>query len=241
MAYIGFDIENRLHNTAFTFDSYTSDGVTSIYALSVPKPLTSRAILVSFDGLTQQPELDYTLDGESNLKIINVPVIHTQMQILHLTRPVQLHTIPDKSISSSKFVGDLQTPGDLVVGGKLTILGSGEEEVSTVFPALSVQASTILINADESGSGVAVGSAGITIDRGQLPDKSFVWDDTVDKWSTEGETLLATVDGSATLNVLKAGDTMTGELTLSGDPTGEDSAATKSYVDRQALVSSLLF
>ena len=86
MAYIGFDIENRLHNTAFTFDSYTSDGVTSIYALSVPKPLTSRAILVSFDGLTQQPELDYTLDGESNLKIINVPVIHTQMQILHLTR-----------------------------------------------------------------------------------------------------------------------------------------------------------
>ena len=241
MAYIGFDIENRLHNTAFTFDSYTSDGVTSIYALSVPKPLTSRAILVSFDGLTQQPELDYTLDGESNLKIINVPVIHTQMQILHLTRPVQLHTIADKSISSSKFVGDLQTPGDLVVGGKLTILGSGEEEVSTVFPALSVQASTILINADESGSGVAVGSAGIKIDRGQLPDKSFVWDDTVDKWSTEGETLLATVDGSATLNVLKAGDTMTGELTLSGDPTGEDSAATKSYVDRQALVSSLLF
>ena len=241
MAYIGFDIENRLHNTAFTFDSYTSDGFTSIYALSVPKPLTSRAILVSFDGLTQQPELDYTLDGESNLKIINVPVIHTQMQILHLTRPVQLHTIPDKSISSSKFVGDLQTPGDLIVGGKLTILGSGEEEVSTVFPALSVQASTILINADESGSGVAVGSAGIKIDRGQLPDKSFVWDDTVDKWSTEGETLLATGDGSATLNVLKAGDTMTGELTLSGDPTGEDSAATKSYVDRQALVSSLLF
>ena len=241
MAYIGFDIENRLHNTAFTFDSYTSDGVTSIYALSVPKPLTSRAILVSFAGLTQQPELDYTLDGESNLKIINVPANTTQIQILHLTRPVQLHTIPDKSISSSKFIGDLQTPGDLIVGGKLTILGGDEDSVSTILPALSVQASTILINADESGSGVAVGSAGIKIDRGQLPDKSFVWDDTVDKWSTEGETLLATVDGSATLNVLKAGDTMTGELTLSGAPTGEDSAATKSYVDRQALVSSLLF
>ena len=245
MAYIGFDIENRLHNTAFTFDSYTSDGVTSIYALSVPKPLTSRAVLVSFDGLTQQPELDYTLDGESNLKIINIPVNTTQIQILHLTRPVQLHTIPDKSISSSKFVGDLQTPGDLIVGGKLTILGGDEESVSTVLPALSVQASTILINADESGSGVALGTAGIKIDRGLLADKSFVWDDTVDKWSTEGETLLAsvegTVTGSATLNVLKAGDTMTGELTLSGDPTLEDSAATKSYVDRKAFVSALIF
>jgi len=245
MAYIGFDIENRLHNTAFTFDSYTSDGVTSIYALSVPKPLTSRAVLVSFDGLTQQPELDYTLDGESNLKIINIPATTTQIQILHLTRPVQLHTIPDKSISSSKFVGDLQTPGDLIVGGKLTILGGDEESVSTVLPALSVQASTILINADESGSGVALGTAGIKIDRGLLADKSFVWDDTVDKWSTEGETLLAsvegTVTGSATLNVLKAGDTMTGELTLSGDPTLEDSAATKSYVDRKALVSALIF
>ena len=144
MAYIGFDVENRLHNTAFTFDSYTSDGVTSIYALSVPKPLTSRAILVSFDGLTQQPELDYTLDGDSNLKILNVPANTTQIQILHLTRPVQLHTIPDKSISSSKFVGDLQTPGNLIVGCKLTILGGEEESVSTVFPALSVQASTIL-------------------------------------------------------------------------------------------------
>jgi len=75
MSYIGFDVENRLHNTAFTFDSYTSDGVTSIYALSVPKPLTSRAILVNFNGLTQQPELDYTLDEDSNLKILNVQVL----------------------------------------------------------------------------------------------------------------------------------------------------------------------
>jgi len=139
----------------------------------------------------------------------------------------------------------LQTPGDLVVGGKLTILGGGEDSVSTVLPALSVQASTILINADESGSGVALGTAGIKIDRGLLADKSFVWDDTVDKWSTQGETLLApvegTVTGSATLNVLKAGDTMTGELTLSGDPTLEASAASKSYVDRKALVSALIF
>ena len=129
----------------------------------------------------------------------------------------------------------------MIVGGKLTILGGDEDSVSTILPALSVQASTILINADESGSGVTLGTAGIKIDRGQLADKSFVWDDTVDKWSTEGETLLATVDGSATLNVLKAGDTMTGELTLSGDPTLDGSAASKSYVDRKALVSALIF
>ena len=90
MAYIGFDIENRLHNTAFTFDSYTSDGVTSIYALSVPKPLTSRAVLVSFDGLTQQPELDYTLDGESNLKIINIPATNciSKYELLNLIKRI---------------------------------------------------------------------------------------------------------------------------------------------------------
>ena len=34
---------------------------------------------------------------------------------------------------------------------------------------------------------------------------------------------------------------MPGELTLSGDPTQEDSAASKSYVDRKALVNALLF
>jgi len=247
MAYIGFDVENRLHNTAFTFDSYTSDGVTSIYALSVPKPLTSRAILVNFNGLTQQPELDYTLNEDSNLKILNVPASTTQIQILHLTRPVQLHTIPDKSISTSKLTGDLQTPGNLVVSGTLQILGGQDQTVSNVFSSLSVQSNTLTVNSNEQGAGVdgGSGSAGFTVERGTETDKSFLWDDSTDKWTTGGETILTNIEGAVTgaasSNVLKVGDTMTGALTLSGDPTQDDHAANKAYVDRKALVNALLF
>lgn len=248
MAYIGFDVENRLHNTAFTFDSYTSDGVTSIYALSVPKPLTSRAVLVNFNGLTQQPELDYTLDSESNLKIINVPANTTQIQILHLTRPVQLHTIPDKSISTSKLVGDIQTPGNLVVSGTLQILGQVAQGVTNVFTSLSIQDNKIVINSAEQGAGVTHqdGTAGITIERGTETDKSFLWDEAADKWTAGSDILVAggfegNVTGSASLNVLKAGDSMTGELTLSGNPINNDHATTKAYVDRKSFVNALLF
>ena len=129
MAYIGFDVENRLHNTAFTFDSYTSDGVTSIYALSVPKPLTSRAVLVSFDGLTQQPELDYTLDGESNLKIINVPVNTTQIQTTAIlsTSDGDMHTLHFTGSGATLAPGDvynIKIKGAPAVGLNLTGIDS---------------------------------------------------------------------------------------------------------------------
>jgi hypothetical protein len=44
-------------------------------------------------------------------------------------------------------------------------------------------------------------------------------------------TITASLTGAASLNVLKAGDTMTGALVLSGDPTLSTHAATKNYVD----------
>jgi hypothetical protein len=49
-----------------------------------------------------------------------------------------------------------------------------------------------------------------------------------------GNAATATTAGSATANVLKAGDTMTGALTLSGAPTQALHAATKAYVDAVA-------
>ena len=50
-----------------------------------------------------------------------------------------------------------------------------------------------------------------------------------------------TITGAASLNVLKAGDTMTGLLTLSGAPTGANHAATKSYVDSVTTAQDLDF
>ena len=50
-------------------------------------------------------------------------------------------------------------------------------------------------------------------------------------------TVTADLVGSASLNVLKSGDTMTGTLTLSGDPTSNLHAATKAYVDNNSSSS----
>lgn len=53
-------------------------------------------------------------------------------------------------------------------------------------------------------------------------------------------TITASLTGAASLNVLKAGDTMTGLLTLSGAPTVNLHAATKLYVDTAIGTTALL-
>ena len=50
--------------------------------------------------------------------------------------------------------------------------------------------------------------------------------------------LTGNVIGSASLNVLKTGDTMTGALTLSADPTSNLEAATKQYVDSKTSTAT---
>ncbi len=251
MAYYGFEVETNLNNSAFTLDKFTSDGVTSIYTLSTPKPLTSRAILLSFNGIVQVSETDYTLDTNSDLQIINVPANGVEITALHLTRPTHLYTIPDRSITSSKLAGNLETPADLVVNGDLTITGSisiGQENIRTTFPSLNVEDTIITINSDTTG--FPTDNVGIKVERGNSPDKTFIWDETSDKWSIGTETLIGNVQGnvtgnltgSASNNVLKVGDTMTGQLTLpSSDPTNDNHATRKSYVDRKAFVNGLLF
>jgi hypothetical protein len=50
-----------------------------------------------------------------------------------------------------------------------------------------------------------------------------------------------TLNGAATANVLKSGDTMSGYLTLVGSPVNSDHAATKNYVDVIASQNNLRF
>ena len=249
MAYIGFDVEARLHNETFNLDTYVSDGSTDIYTLSIPKPVTSRALLVTFDGVLQTAETDYKLDENSNLKLLSIPSNSAKIVVLHLTRPVTLYQIPDRSITSSKIAGDITVPGNLTVSGQLNILGQETEEdtgPTTTLPSLAVQDTMLTLNAAETGSGVTASSAkaGLKIERGQLADKEFTWDENNDKWSTNGDSIITnivgTVTGSSTLNVLKNGDTMTGRLTLSADPVDDLHAATKTYVDRKAFIQALL-
>ena len=251
MAYYGYEVETNLNNSAFTLDKFTSNGLTAIYTLSVPKPLTSRAILVTFDGVVKQSEVDYTLDQNSDLRLLTVPSNGVIISALHLTRPTHLYTIPDRSITSTKLSGSLQTPanldvsGDLNVTGTLTVnnqqIGGGE---TTVLSTLSIRSAYLTINSDTTGSPTE--TSGIKIERGTSPDKTFSWDEINDKWTVGTDTIVAgTVEanltGTASNNVLKTGDTLTGPLILAGNPSTDNQASNKAYVDRQAFLQAILF
>ena len=77
---------------------------------------------------------------------------------------------------------------DVVIAGDLTVSGT-TTTVDTENTTISDN--VIILNEGEEGAGVTAGTSGIEIDRGTETNKTFVWDDSVDKWSLGSETLAA--------------------------------------------------
>ena len=76
---------------------------------------------------------------------------------------------------------------DVVVAGNLTVSGT----TTTVDTAnTTIKDNVITLNEGESGAGVTAGTSGIEIDRGSEANKTFVWDDSVDKWTLGSEALV---------------------------------------------------
>lgn len=69
--------------------------------------------------------------------------------------------------------GDLTVQGDLFVNGTQTIVDTA---------TLQVTDNVVVVNNGESGAGVTAGVAGISVDRGSLPDAKLLFDDSVNKW-----------------------------------------------------------
>ena len=82
-------------------------------------------------------------------------------------------------------MGDLNASGNGTVGGNLTVTGnlivSGTQSQvnSTV---VTVKDNIVVYNDGEIGSGVTNRYSGIQIDRGDLADVRFVFDENDDKW-----------------------------------------------------------
>ena len=168
------------------------------------------------------------------------------------------HTASEGStatISIGQAVGTTDDPtfNNLTVGGNLTVSGT-TTTINT--ETINLADNIVLINSNETGTPSQDG--GIEIERGTSTNKTLLWDESADKWTVGSETFVAstveaaitgnvtgnvtgTITGAASLNVLKAGDTMTGLLTLSGAPTGANHAATKSYVDSVTTAQDLDF
>jgi len=92
---------------------------------------------------------------------------------------------------------DLTVSGNAIITGDLTINGTTTTVNTT---ELTVTDNLITLNDGETGAGVTAGSAGIEIDRGTAANKSWIWDETTDRWSAGTEDIQAgqfygTIDG----------------------------------------------
>ena len=72
--------------------------------------------------------------------------------------------------------GNLTVTGDLTVSGTTTTVNSNEVNIGD---------NIIVLNSDETGDPSQ--DAGIEIERGTADNKKFIWDESEDYWSTEGE------------------------------------------------------
>ena len=85
--------------------------------------------------------------------------------------------------------------GNMIVGGNLTVQGTTTSVNSTTVEI----ADNILVLNKDATSGVL--DAGIKVERGTDGDKQFIWDETNDRWSTQGEDLAAGIIGNVVGNV----------------------------------------
>ena len=72
-------------------------------------------------------------------------------------------------------------PGNLIVQGTTTSVNTADTTVSD---------NIITLNAGESGAGITLGTAGIEIDRGDSSTVSFLYNDSIDKWTLGSEILV---------------------------------------------------
>lgn len=85
---------------------------------------------------------------------------------------------------------------DLIISGNLFVQGATTNIETT---NTTITDNIIVLNEGEVGAGVTATTSGIEIDRGSETNKTFVWNDSIDKWSIGTETLVAgTFEGNVT-------------------------------------------
>jgi hypothetical protein len=80
----------------------------------------------------------------------------------------------DFSAQSLSNIANLTISGNLTVNGTTTTINA---------TTVTTKDNTIMINNGETGSGVTAGEAGIQVDRGQLTDYKFIFDETKDAFT----------------------------------------------------------
>ena len=123
--YIGFQPTTQHPQSAFVVDTFTGNGVQTVFPLSNPKPVTSRALLVSVAGELLVPVNDYGLDSTGNIEFVSAPSAGAYITVHHLIFPKNEATTSIRKLDdiSSQFDG-VQTLFTLTANGvAASILG----------------------------------------------------------------------------------------------------------------------
>ena len=115
--------------------------------------------------------------------------------------------------TSNVVFGNVTASGNAVINGNLTVSGT-TTTINT--ETVNIADNQIVLNSNYTGS-TPTENGGIEIERGTQPNKTFVWDETADKWTVGSEALVAgSFQGPLTGNV-------TGNVT--GNTTGTHTGA----------------
>lgn len=141
--------------------------------------------------------------------------------------------------TSNVIFGNVTTSGNAVINGNLTVSGT-TTTINT--ETVNIADNQIVLNSNFTGA-TPTQNGGIEIERGTQPNKTFVWDETADKWTVGSEALVAgSFQGPLVGNVTGNASTATAlqtarTISLAGDVSGSVSFNGTSNVSITAVVA----
>lgn len=200
-----YGISFNLSQNQFSFDSPQGEGSGSLKAQNLTVVDTITADSIQTTGTAQVKfNQDLRVDGDVTLGYDNNNTI-TIRGIVDLQTPItfsQAATLGDGNDtvavncgSANNFtivsqhanlddtgkltVDSLETSGDVTVQGDLYVNGT-QTVVNTT--SLEVSDNEVIVNNGEAGAGVTAGEAGVSVDRGSLPNAKLIYNESIDKW-----------------------------------------------------------
>jgi hypothetical protein len=137
--------------------------------------------------------------------------------------------------TSNVVFNNVTASGNAVINGNLTVSGT-TTTINT--ETVNIADNQIVLNSNFTGS-TPTQNGGIEIERGTQPNKTFVWDETTDKWTVGSEALVAgSFQGPLTGNASTATALQTARtISLAGDVSGSVSFNGTSNVSITAVVA----
>ena len=125
---------------------------------------------------------------------------------------------------------------DLTIDGNLVVTGTTTAVEST---NTTITDNIIVLNQDEVGAGVTLGTAGIEIDRGTEDNAQLIWDEPTDTWQMKvGSTVTGTISSGLPSQTTHAGKFLTTDGTTAS---WVDESTINTSHTKKALIYAIIF